>query len=287
MDGIVSYLAHGGYGPSLVFVVALSVAAWVLARSTSRDPWSTAMLVATLSAIPASTLVRSGNQISLSWSGIWHWAPSGLTRLVATAPWSPEILLNAALFLPAGTAVVALRKSGPGLGLVGLAILSAVIELAQGVLGIGLPDISDLIANVVGALLGTCLGCGLLVIRRAGGRQHRAWLFTAGVATSVFVLTVPMMARSYLNHLTVEARDRFGGKTYFDYRQLQRDPRVNDKVFRLDGTFSDGVRLSDHEAQVRFPANYLGVRQCIVVMWARSQVSVVQHKDALCSVAYD
>jgi hypothetical protein len=104
-----------------------------------------------------------------------------------------------------------------------------------------------------------------------------------GLIASLALAMVPLAADRYRDHLAAEAERRFGALTFADYQRLQRDPLVNEKLFRVGGVFADGVRLDRREARVRYPATFLGIVQCVVVVWSHSGVRVLKLGGGVCA----
>ncbi|KGN37562.1 VanZ family protein [Knoellia subterranea] len=102
----------------------------------------------------------------------------------ASAP--REVLANVALFVPFGLWVAALTRRRWWLGLAGAALMSAGLEVAQWVLAVGSTDISDVIANSGGAVVGLLLAriC-LLGFGPRRGRMALARLSVVGTGIAL------------------------------------------------------------------------------------------------------
>lgn len=290
LGSLISYVAHGGYGLAAAVVVTAATVAAGWARSSGRSPLRATLLALSISAIPAATLLRTDDHPYLQWDALAHWAPSGLQRFASAAPSSAEIILNAALYVPAAIVVVAFRVLRPPACLVVLVALSSAIECIQGLLGLGVPDVADIASNTTGALVGTWLGCAYLITlqqtRRLEWRSEARWVAATTLIVAAFELSVPYLARSDLDRLADEARDRWGDMTLADYRRLEGRPDLNTKLFELGGIFSDGSRSTRAGVVVRFPATFLGIHQCVLVEWSSTGVNVTTERGADCSAVY-
>jgi glycopeptide antibiotics resistance protein len=96
---------------------------------------------------------------------------------------STELAVNVLAFVPLGVLLhLAARRRGLGRLLVPVVCVSLVVEVVQLVFGIGATDITDLITNTAGGLVG--LGLARLGFRLLGARAQR-WLLVGLVVVLV------------------------------------------------------------------------------------------------------
>ncbi len=152
----------------LPFVVLAPGLGFVLSRRFAR-PWLLVSLaIASIGAVLAVTV--GGRMLKLSSWGVGDFV---LGWLVDGASWSHVLepdrtwILNAALFLPAGC-FVTLTTRRPWQTLVSLCAFSFVIEMVQRATRLGVADVSDLVANIVGAGAGTLIAAAILRNARTG-----------------------------------------------------------------------------------------------------------------------
>ncbi|MFI6156879.1 VanZ family protein [Kitasatospora sp. NPDC051170] len=141
-----------------VLAVLLGAGAWWWARRGGRPVAVAVLWGVSLAGEVAVTLtpVRSG------YAGTPYCA-------IGPSVWSDltgrQGLMNIALFVPAAFLTVLLLRR-PLAGLAGLVVLSGVTEVAQTLLGTGRAcDAADFLDNAAGALTGTLLGVGWLLLR--------------------------------------------------------------------------------------------------------------------------
>ncbi|WP_031078643.1 VanZ family protein [Streptomyces sp. NRRL WC-3742] len=150
-----------------VLGVLLGAGAWWWARRSGRPAAVAVLWAVSLAGEAAVTLtpVRSG------YSGTPYCA-------IGSSVWSDltgqQGLMNIALFAPPAFLTVLLFRR-PLTGLAGLVVLLGVTEVAQTLLGTGRAcDAADFLDNAAGALTGTLLGVGWLLLRgRRPGRTLR------------------------------------------------------------------------------------------------------------------
>jgi VanZ like family len=175
----------------------------------------------------------------------FHWAGGGWLRFTTDFGRSQEIWLNVILFVPAGVVwCMATRRAFAVLA--GLVLLSAAIETVQGVLALGTPDLSDLMANTVVAVL---------VPIGAGGRQAS---------------------------LQAILRDRHAGTTVVDYERWNIHDQLGERVFAAAGVYSTGASQTASRAVVRYPTSFMGIDQCVTATWTSGGVVVDAHSGAFC-----
>lgn len=250
-------------------LICAAVAAYM--RCGKRQEWldiGRALLTASsLMAIIGVTLFRNEGAPSFSPSGIFEWANGGAERFVNDLGQDSEVTLNVLLFIPAAL-ILTFRYRRPPIIFPSLVTLSLVLELTQGLLGLGNPDVSDVLSNSLGALIGVALASAWLC-----GTRYRnpilvwtASLAIAGIAAGV--ASAFPLARARQDHVERELRGRFRGTTVSDYRRWDSEGVLTARVFTLNETFSDGASVTENRAEVRFPINTLGLRMCVYGIWS-------------------
>ncbi len=176
-----------GTGPTLVALVVLLAAAIVLAYlhgragRLGRGFWSHLAAYASVALVVAVTLLRDGWPQGFWLGGLAVWSADGWQRLSSDPLSSSQILLNTALFVPAGS-FWTLLTGRPWRVLATLFGGVLFIECAQAVFRVGAADVADLVANWAGSALGV-LGGALILLDLAAptiappllgaGRRHR------------------------------------------------------------------------------------------------------------------
>jgi hypothetical protein len=146
----------------LPFLVVAPTLGWVMARKFAR-PWLLVTLaIASVGAILAVTI--GGRMLKLT---SWGRGDFVLGWLFDGASWSHVLepdrtwVLNAVLFIPAGLFLTSTTRK-PWITIASLTAFSLVIEVVQRWTRLGVADVSDLFANVVGAAAGAAIAAGLL-----------------------------------------------------------------------------------------------------------------------------
>ncbi len=149
----------------LPFLVVAPTLGLVLARKSAR-PWLLLTLtIASIGAIIAVTL--GGRMLKLT---SWGRGDFVLSWLFDSASWAHVLepdrtwVLNAVLFVPAGC-LLTLTTRRPWITVVSLSAFSLLIEVVQRWTRLGVADVSDLVANIVGAVAGTAIG--FVMVRHA------------------------------------------------------------------------------------------------------------------------
>ena len=105
-----------------------------------------------------------------------------------------EVLGNVVVFVPFGIYLGLLVRSWSWLHVVGtVASVSLALEVAQYVLAVGSTDLTDVIANATGGLLG--LGVAALVRRRSGAMAALTWLLVAGTLVMLGAVALLVVMR--------------------------------------------------------------------------------------------
>ena len=162
--------------------------------STRLRAWAALALVAYGAVVVALTTLKAFFVIGMLWrteaqrNRSMEWEPFALYR-DSTTWFGPlfDYLGNMAFFVPVGVLLFILlehRRRAIGLVVVVGALTSATVEMLQYVFALGHSDVSDLLFNTLGALVGA-------VIARLGGRRlYSLWIGLALAAALVFAVLV-------------------------------------------------------------------------------------------------
>jgi hypothetical protein len=301
---VFAFFVSTGVLPVLVVGVAASaVTAWVAVRRgwVSAPGWLAFVAMLSVSGILVFTVFREATAVVTSiasgepfmmpgWLALREWSADGVQRVLADPLGKTTVLLNIALFVPAGFVWTVITRR-PWRVLAALGVMSAGIEVLQGVTGLGAHDVGDIVANVAGALVGVgaavVLGWTVDVWRghRVGARRWALrGMLVAAVCAALFVL--PGTGASWRQAAVAErAADVFAGTTVADVDRWERDDQVMDRVWKAvtsdlaDGWSRDMVSAS---ASARYPVVFLGQRRCVLVVWGPSTVSVHTHTGSIC-----
>lgn len=215
--------------------------------------------------------VSSGAPLVMpGWNGLSAWSPDGWWRATADPLRNSQVLLNIALFVPAGFLWIFLTRR-PLLVLAALAGLSVAIEVVQAVTGLGANDLADIIANLTGTTLGTSTAvvAGWAADAIAGRTvSRRRWMLrgtTVGVVGVCAAVLPGLGATQRQAVLAEEARQGFNGTSLSDIHRWERDDELDRVWHGVPTTYSDGFTVGQESATARYPARFLGQRTCILV----------------------
>jgi hypothetical protein len=307
VTGVFAFFVRTGLLPALAAGVAFAVAFTMVARRRSwveERAWPavlaavltvTGILVFTLfrEAVLVLQAVASGAELSPpGLAGLRTWSPDGWWRATADPFGDTQVLLNIALFVPAGF-VWSLVTRRPWVVVLALTSLSVVIEVVQGVSGLGANDVADIVANVLGAGAGAMAATvvGWLLDERVAGRAagSRTWLVRAVgavVVVSLATLLPGVVASQRQARFAEQAIERFAATSYVDIVRWTAEDRLLDEVWRAAlSVEADGFTVGVGTARARYPASFLGAHRCVVVTWARAGVSVERHARDRCDQA--
>jgi hypothetical protein len=164
------------------------------------------------------------------------------------------------------------------------------LEMAQAVLGIGANDVSDVLANALGAGLGTAAAAMLAWVRprsapgRRPDRRHVLGWVGIWVAGAVLIVSsAQLLAAQRARHLQEVLAGAFDGSTLVDYRLWESQDLLPAKVFDIVSPRADGVEQHPDAVMVRYPAAVLGARRCALVSWRADGVSTTVAKGLACT----
>lgn len=278
--------SQGLLGPALLAVAITAPSTfWYVARR--RPTVDRAVLVgvtiASLAAIPGLALGRDGLPRLASAAGAVRWAPGGWHRFTGDFLASAEITLNMLLFVPAALLLTVVTRR-PLVVVAGLIGLSVGVECAQGIFALGTADLSDVLANGVGAWGGSMAGLVVLAVAGRAERRMLATLAAFAAATAGAAACVPFAAQRHDDAVAAQLATRFAGSDLAAVRSWSTSEELQRRVFMLGDTFSDGASSTDEAYTVRYPTSFLGVRQCVYVVWSRRGVAVRTSSGAGCTV---
>lgn len=305
IGGVLAFFVSTGLLPVLVVGVAASaVMSWVAVhRGWVHAPgWLALAAMLSVCGILVFTLFREGVLLAAEvvsgaplmppgWQGLREWSADGWQRALADPLGDTQVLLNIALFAPAGFVWTVITRR-PWRVLAALGALSVGIEVLQGVTGVGANDVADIVANVAGALVGVTAAVvlGWFVDARRGHRAGaRRWVLR-GIAVVSVCAGVVVLAHTGVSYrqaaVADKAAERFQGTTVADVDRWERDDQLMERVWKaVTNDMADGWSRGSASASARYPVSFLGQRRCVLVVWQASAVSVQQHAGAICKRA--
>ena len=262
----------------LVLLVAAAVLTWWLRRSGRTDQAFGALVasLASVSLIVAVTLLRSGWPQQISLGRVTDWSTTGLERLRSNPFGSSQFILNVVLFVPAGVVWTWMTRR-PAVVAAALVGVSVLIESVQAITGLGAPDVADLLANSIGALVGVCAAALLARVRpRAEGTlppRRRAMVTVAVLGLGAVGLALVLVgADRHQQSLRRELQTAFTETTKTDVDRWNADGTMLQNVFAAVSVFADGTQYSPDEVKVRYPAPFFGLYRCVFVIWTPTAV---------------
>ena len=261
-----------------VLLLAAAVLTWWLRRSGRTDQAFGALFasLASVSLIVAVTLLRSGLPQQISPGRVADWSTAGVEELRSDPFGSSQFILNVVLFVPAGIAWtwVTRRPAVVAAALVGVSVL---IESVQAITGLGAPDVADLLANSVGALVGVCAAALLARVSPRAERtlspRKQAMAAVAVLALAAVGLALVVVgADRHQQSLRRELQTAFAGTTKADVDRWNADGTMFQEVFDAVSVFADGTQYSPDDVKVRYPAPFFGLHRCVFVVWTPTAV---------------
>lgn len=293
-----------------VLLAASAAGAWWLHRRGSvHHPLAWFGALGSIAGCLSLTLARDGAPEAFRPGDVLAWAATGWDGLIGgDLLGSSQFLLNLGLFVPAGLAWTSLTGR-PGRTLVGLAGLSVFIESVQAVAGLGGADVTDVVANTIGAGLGVAAGPVVTMgIDRSGGSEHpplaarRRGIVAAGFGFAVVAVLVVLLAGADRRQARIhdELENAFADTSYDDLAAVllgdpaepdRRDPdaRFNDseQIFSAVSMRADGFRSTDDRIELRWPAIFFGFRRCVFVTWTPLSVQFRDLSGPACTAFMD
>ena len=294
-SGYSTYTGDVVISASVVAAVLAVVACVLFARHARArtSTWKLLGLVLPILLILEATVFRMGLGSRFSPAGAFQWSPDGWNRISYT-PWSDQVVLNALLFAPAGFAWAIARRR-PYVVWLGLTALSLLIELIQGVTGVGAPDVADLIANSVGAAVGATIAWGVVsfVAARRGARPGLRVVLTPPallvVGATVLVVSLTVGADRRQAALVTELESLYRTSSFEQFMRWEnaeergKVPLLTKRVFDRTSVRTDGMYYGKSSVTVRFPASFFGIHRCVFAIWAPGSFSVRRSSGSACT----
>ncbi|WP_422485422.1 VanZ family protein [Gudongella sp. DL1XJH-153] len=105
-----------------------------------------------------------------------------------------EMVMNAVIFLPLGIYVEALfKKYTIGRKILFILFISFICEISQFILGVGASDITDIINNVLGGIIGLVIYKGIVKIMKSGVKAQRFINVIATIGTISMTLLLSVL----------------------------------------------------------------------------------------------
>jgi hypothetical protein len=205
--------------------------------------------------------------------------------------------LNLAMFVPAGL-FLTLATRRPVYALGGLIALSASIELAQGIFGLGAADPGDLVANSLGAMVGTVIGTiAWRIPRRRSDESRRAWsprrlvlpVLAAGAIAASAWLGLAFAADARRESLANDVRHAFAGTSSAYVASQLATPGGAERLFSATGTrpsYLGQIGESD-TYEARYSTQFFGFDRCVFARWTLERFSLTLGSGEECTVFRD
>lgn len=278
---------------------------WIDRRSSVRRPLAWFAALASIAGCISLTLGRGGVPRGFRPGDVFAWAGSGWDRLAyGDLLGSSQFLLNIALFVPAGLAWTWLTRR-PIQTFLALTGFSMLIESVQAVAGLGGADITDIVANTIGAALGVTAAaifvCGTDRTKRSErqpGDTRRRGAAVAGAAALVLLVLFGLLAGADRRQAQIhdELENAFVDTSFDEISAaLRGDPDDPDRfepgarfvdgeqIFSAISVRADGVRYADDRIELRWPARFFGFRRCVYVIWTPSAVQLRDLSGRACT----
>lgn len=105
-----------------------------------------------------------------------------------------EMVMNAVIFIPLGIYVEALfNKYTIGRKLFFMFLISFICEVSQFILGVGASDITDIINNVLGGIIGLVIYKGIVKMMKSGVKAQRFINVIAAIGTISMILLLSIL----------------------------------------------------------------------------------------------
>lgn len=243
------------------------------------------LFVISLGLVVVVTLLREP-WLGSCWECLAEWP---LGKVIAGRV-STEVWLNVVLFVPPAFLATLLwrapwRTVGAGL------LLSAAIEVAQPIVGVGANDLMDLVANTSGALIGAGVGAVVLLvgdlIRRREVSPRRVARVLLSVALGLAVLVgAPTWAAATRQTAAVETLEQlFAGTTLADY-EANSESGWNDKLHLVYDELGAPTMIllnQDGRARVRYTWNIYFAVRCVFAEWTAEGFTALPQAGAACT----
>lgn len=205
-----------------------------------------------------------------------------------------ETLLNVLLFIPPAFLATLLWRH-PFRVTTLLVLLSVGIEVLQALVGVGANDLLDVLANAVGALIGSWAGwvAGLVGDAVVAWRLDGGWRFDGREAVKAGALAVGAVAVWWAGTAwgadarqaaaVARLEERFGGTTLADYRRWESEDALDERVYAMGTTWPDESSSDGSTARVRFPVRFFLLERCVIATWDEAGFSTRREAGPICS----
>lgn len=285
--GLSQWASRGGGFTILVLAFGAVVLAAPIARRLDANRWLTTAALLSIALIVGVTLGNraiSGNSVGfgnptfacLETGNCWE------RIFVIDLLWR----LNVLLFAPAGLFVALATRRALVTGVV-LIAMSACIEVAQGLFGLGAPDPGDLIANSVGGVAGAALAT---VVPRT---QRHEWTLKV-ITTSILVagaiagsawVAMNLGADARRDALAAEIGRAFVGMTSADIAAEMATPTGPERLFSTTTIRPDYLGQVGESGiyAARYSTQFLGVDRCVFARWDSGGLTLTDGSGAECT----
>jgi glycopeptide antibiotics resistance protein len=261
--------------PYFAFTAAIAVAVALVVTIVFRARFRTVgrrlcffLTAVSLSGIIRLTLLREPAQ-GPCLSCLTQWSAD---RLIA-GNLANETALNIALFVPLGLFATLMWKAP--FRVTGIAaLISLAIEITQPLLGTGANDLTDLVANTLGAFLGAGVATAILLVRDAATSRRIDWVRLAKFA-AVTVVTVGLGlglsiggANAIQASGTRQLEAVFAGTTLADYRHNQTAWNNKfDAFWKANRQPTNDAYEDGTVALQRFTWHFYWTTRCTIARW--------------------
>lgn len=198
-----------------------------------------------------------------------------------------EVWLNVVLFVPLGLLATLLWRR-PLRALGAAVLLSVLVETVQSV-SVGVADLLDVIANSLGALIGTWLASVLLLARdTVSSERIDRWIAAWVVSVPLLVLAIGwggslLVATTRQDSVVRQLEEAFAGTALADYERWEADDVLDEEVFAVGTPWATSASRGDAVARVTFPASFYFAERCVVGTWTADGFSTERLEGPPCS----
>jgi len=286
MGNTVSYFLQPHMAlPLLVVALAALGITWLLRErlgSRARQALFFGVLVSG-GIIVQVTLLRDGLPPGVCLECITQW---NFGRAGAGAV-GTEVWLNVVLFVPLGLLATLLWRR-PLRALGAAVLLSVLVETVQSV-SVGVADLLDVIANSLGALIGTWLASVLLLARdTVSSERIDRWIAAWVVSVPLLVLAIGwggslLVATTRQDSVVRQLEEAFAGTALADYERWEADDVLDEEVFAVGTPWATSASRGDAVARVTFPASFYFAERCVVGTWVPDGFSTERLEGPACT----
>lgn len=120
--------------------------------------------------------------------------PFGASLIINNKLNFSEIVMNAVIFIPLGMYVeVLFKRWTAGRKIFFVFLISFICEVSQFILGVGASDITDIINNILGGIIGLVIYKGIVKIMKNNDKAQKFINIIATIGTSLIVLLLSVL----------------------------------------------------------------------------------------------